>query len=114
MDLGQWDICFSLISKGSELNILDAEGNSPLILLLKWKSQSGLKLQKTREDESSNKLIPTLQLWRLLKLMVEKEANINSQNNKGKTALMYAAKQGVYDVVKFLIDNGADASATTV
>lgn len=60
------------------------------------------------------KLIPTIQLWRLLKIMIEKGANINIQNSKGKSALMYAAKQGVYDVVKFLIDNGADVNATTM
>ncbi|KAK7445076.1 hypothetical protein VKT23_014938 [Stygiomarasmius scandens] len=44
-----------------------------------------------------------LELW--------KEANINGRNSRGQTALLAASEQGNFEVVKLLIDRGADVNA---
>ena len=43
--------------------------------------------------------------------MFECGANIHTQNNDGNTPLHWAASKGYSDVVKLLIDKGADVSA---
>jgi len=43
---------------------------------------------------------------RLLSLGCE----VNAQNNQGMTALMFACSKGMKDVVKLLLDHGADPS----
>ena len=43
--------------------------------------------------------------------MVSKGANVNIQNGDGRTALMRSAKRGYEDIVRFLLDNGADPRA---
>ena len=39
---------------------------------------------------------------------VAKGANVNIANGDGRTALMRSAKRGHTDIVRYLIDNGAD------
>lgn len=39
--------------------------------------------------------------------IIDRGADVNQQNNKGKTALMFAASEGHEDIVQFLIDHGA-------
>jgi ankyrin repeat protein len=46
----------------------------------------------------------------LVKLMIEKSADLNSQNHKGNTALHMAIEYDYYDSAMALISNGADAS----
>ena len=42
---------------------------------------------------------------------VSKGANINIANGDGRTALMRSAKRGYTEIVRFLLDNGADTRA---
>ena len=42
---------------------------------------------------------------------VSKGANVNIASGDGRTALMRSAKRGYEDIVRFLIDNGADTRA---
>lgn len=44
----------------------------------------------------------------VLKLLLSKTKNINTQNDKGMTALMIAVGYNTPEVVKFLLENGAD------
>jgi ankyrin repeat protein len=44
----------------------------------------------------------------VVKLLIEKGADINVKNNFGSTPLHYASNEGNTEVVKLLIDNGAD------
>src|SRR5262249_59166464 len=46
-------------------------------------------------------------------LLVDKNADVNTRNGAGETALMFAATNGSRAAVKFLIDHGADAKATS-
>ena len=50
----------------------------------------------------------------MLKLLFEKGANVNIQDESGNTALHYAAANGKKDVVKFLLEQSADPSIVNV
>ncbi len=43
----------------------------------------------------------------MVELLITKGANVNSQNESGKTALMLAAFSGKINVIKELVNNGA-------
>lgn len=68
-------------------------------------------------DESKNmSLIPAAHFGHLpvVQLLLEYNANQNYSNKKGTTPLMRAAQEGRDQVVKFLIEKGADACAANV
>jgi len=50
----------------------------------------------------------------MVKLLVERGADINIQDESGNTPLHYAAVNGKKDVVRFLLDNKADAGIVNV
>jgi ankyrin repeat protein len=47
----------------------------------------------------------------LLSLLIEKNSNINTVNNKGDTFLHVACRKGLFDFAKCLLENGADLDA---
>ena len=47
----------------------------------------------------------------IVKLLIGKEADINSKNDFGQTALVYAAEGGPLEVVKFLVEKGLNVTA---
>lgn len=49
----------------------------------------------------------------VVKLLIEKGANINQSDNGGGTALIYATWKGNKDVVAYLLEKGADCNAKT-
>ena len=49
----------------------------------------------------------------LCKLLIEKKADINMKDNDGWTALDYASQYGTKEVVKLLLENGADPDIKT-
>ncbi|MDR1007777.1 MAG: ankyrin repeat domain-containing protein [Campylobacteraceae bacterium] len=48
---------------------------------------------------------------KLVKLLLEKGADVNAANDFNKTALMYAAQFNLYDTAKMLLDNGINVNA---
>lgn len=50
----------------------------------------------------------------MVKLLIEAGANINIQDESGNTPLHYSAANGKKDVVKYLLENKADASIVNV
>ena len=84
---GDLDVATFLIEKGADVNITDANGNTPLIFII----------NKTGNLEITERLL-------------EKGAAVNTQNRSGETALMYAAWRGHINIVRFLLENRADAT----
>lgn len=44
----------------------------------------------------------------MVKFLVENDANVNLEDDMGKTALIYAAANGHFEIVKYLVEHGAD------
>lgn len=49
----------------------------------------------------------------VVKLLIDRGANVNAQNPFGKTALMYALQHGNFASVKLLVENKADVNLST-
>ncbi|OWZ12532.1 hypothetical protein PHMEG_00014290 [Phytophthora megakarya] len=70
----------------------------------------------TSDHDNKNLLMHTIQSLKqwgdlpLVKLLVDKRADVNAVDKTGCTSLIYAAEIGNLDVVRFLLDNGADVS----
>lgn len=47
----------------------------------------------------------------IVKLLIEKGANVNHRTDNGFTAIIWAAERGHLDIVKLLVENGADINA---
>jgi len=61
------------------------------------------------DDEFKVILTATAKNWlETLKVLLKNSFQINIINNKGITPLMYACKNGNYEIVKLLLDNGAN------
>jgi len=73
-----------------DINYQDSDGNTALHYICSHKSQ--------KKDV----------ILYIINLFIQQHANINIQNNKGFTPLMYACQNCNKDVVKLLITNGAD------
>jgi ankyrin repeat protein/tRNA A-37 threonylcarbamoyl transferase component Bud32 len=64
-------------------------------------------LSKRSEIENVN----LTKLKDVVKLLLDKGADVNAKDREGRTALMWAASSGNVDIVKILLDAGADISA---
>ncbi|KAI8648686.1 Espin [Fusarium keratoplasticum] len=83
---GRHDMVKSLIEAGAAMNILDASGNTPLL----WASYKGhMRVVEYLWEDTNQKL----------------------RDNDGRTALHLAATAGMEEVVRWLIDMGADKEA---
>ena len=78
-----------LVEAGADVNVANANGDTPLILLA--------------DDADPD----------LMKLLLDKGANAAKANNKGITALHKAAATDKPEIVSMLIEAGADVTATT-
>ncbi len=76
-----------LLSEGADIDTVDAEGNTPLMIASKIGNP------------------------RMLRIILVHNPDVNAVNNIGETALMIAAENGQYSVVQQLIENGADVNA---
>ena len=106
-----------LLSKSVAVNVEDDNGTTPLAaaasrghtavvkLLLNNKANVNYKSQK----HGMTALMSAAQLDTLAAL-VEKGADVNAKSNQGWTALMGAAWDGHFEMVKFLISQHADAN----
>lgn len=76
-----------LLSEGADIDTVDAEGNTPLMIASKIGNP------------------------RMLRIILVHNPDINAVNSNGETALMIAAENGQYSVVQQLLDRGADVYA---
>jgi len=109
-----------IIKSGINLNIKNDDGKTALILaaeeglsnvvifLLGINNENVLDLViewKKKDHDLNNEYIKQ---WKNNWITTD----INAKDKTGKTALLYAVKEGHYKTVKLLIDNGADVNAS--
>lgn len=78
-----------------DCNISDREGNTPLMNVIKRNNSS------ERFKESSLQVVSRL---------IQNRANLNSMNHEGNTAILIAAQKNHHEVVKLLLEAGADVN----
>lgn len=71
---------------------------------------ANLKNPKLTDDALMN----AVQRPDIMRLLIDKGANVNAQNYFGKTALMYAIQYGSLEAVKILVDHKADVNLATI
>lgn len=86
------DIVQLLLEKGADAGLADRQKTTPLI--------AAVLSYANNQDES--------QIKKMVELFIAKGANVNAQNIGGQTALMLAGHRGLLEVVKVLIEAGAD------
>jgi hypothetical protein len=124
-ELGQVEVVKTLLDKGADTKAKDLKGQTALI----WASGKGLSdavevsfakgafsakdvnnmRAWTRTSESGRvEVLWTSQgQFEVVKVLLEKEADVNAKAKDGKTALMWASKNGHVEVVKLLKAHGA-------
>lgn len=90
-----------LINKGADINIQNIDGDMALILAIK---EYYLLIDTHKGIDGSN--IPIV--LELINVILKNKVNVNIQNKHGETALMIAAYSGNDELVKNLINHGAD------
>jgi len=98
------EACQALLAAGADVNIPSADGSTPLMVA------AGLGMWYVGEDGGS---LPGQEdeATAVVKLIVEKGANVNAVNQMGETPLHGAAFRGVNDIAQLLIDKGAKLDA---
>ncbi len=130
---GYYDIVKLLVNNGADINFQSEDGNdTPLIAALsgmgmvkyhtflsdKTKYQHTLVLQlllssgasanaKTTEGWSALLAAINIQSVEAVKILLDYEADVNTRNNQGKTALNLAKERGDNQIIQLLLDAGA-------
>lgn len=107
VSVGVKNIVDSLIRQGSDVNYVANDGNSAAILAaIKGNSKN---LQK--EFHKFYYYYHFLGNKEIMSILLRNGANIHHTNREGYSPLIYAAKKGRTNIVKFLLENGARDTA---
>lgn len=87
-----------ILKNSKKINLKDNEGNNVLHLCS----------DKSFFHKNKSYIYRDKGFERLAKLFLDKDLDINSQNNQGKTPLLIACEDGAYPQIMILIENGAD------
>ena len=107
----------TLIANGADLELVDAQGNTPVMaaLLAGWPRLAGKLMTKIRYLGQANaKGMLPLQLasargYRSIVVdLLDRQVNINEADTRGETALMAAIKNTRSDIAELLLERGAD------
>ncbi len=94
-----------LVSEGININAQDSQGKTALMMSLvpNFKNDNVLNLLNTHLENDDMKIT---------NFLLEKGADVNIQNARGDTSLIFATELGNIDAMKLLIDKGADVNIT--
>jgi len=126
-DKGYLNAAWLLFTKGSDANIANEKGDTPLMKFSEsWEPAGWMAVQlidrganvnqKAKDGTTaimaaaSNKLVYS-PIVNLVTQLIQKGADVNARDNQGRTALMRASENGLLEVVKLLQDKNADVNA---
>ncbi len=124
------DVVLFLISRGADVNFKGKDGRTPLIWAagnsfesIKILLENGADVNAKGDDgmnafiQSTFGILSKKVLTEVMDLLLENGANVNSalisKNAAGWTALHFAAVNGDYDLVKYLLSRGANVNHTS-
>lgn len=105
-----------LAKSGADLNAKDKDGNSPLMLSFKRESERLVKLFMSKDINvniqtlnGDSALLMAIRMGNAdySRELIAKGADVNVTGH-GSTAVMQAAKRGSLEIIKLLVENGAD------
>ena len=119
---GHLEVTRTLIELQADVNSLNQEGLTPLCLVVKfpWQDRTPDVVRillingadvHTRDSDSGNTLLHIAAFegdLELTRMILERNVDVNSQNNDGLTAFLLALKRENLDVARLLLDHNAD------
>ena len=107
-----------LIEKDAQINIKTKIGQKPLLIaatkgckeIVEILLQNGIEVDDASEIDSTTALMKAAKYghFDLVKMLLEKGAQINKRNRHGNTALMFAVQNNQTEIVKQLLEAGSD------
>jgi len=108
---GHKEVAQLLIAKGADVNAKDTRGRTPIDLAINQGRKEIVKLLLSKGCDVSLHTAAYLGDLQRVEKFIDGGANVDANDQKGQTALHYAAKAGQIAVAKLLIANGADVNA---
>lgn len=111
----------SLITAGVDLNLMDRQGNSTVMaaILAGWPRLAGTLIGTTEHFSEANifgnrplQLASARGYRKLVIALLDNDVNINQTDARGDTALIVAVKNKNTEIVKLLLERGADHGLT--
>ena len=120
---GKPELVAVLLERGSNINIKNNMGSTPLLIAIRNKNYNIVKLlidqgcdiyAMDKERNTVFHFAAFLGCFEIVKLLIEKGALLNEKNIFMSTPLREAAIKGNFEIVKFLLENGADVNSVDV
>jgi len=107
---GHKEIAELLIASGADINVKDTRGRTPIDLAMNQGRKEIAKLLLSKSGDVSLLTAAYIGDLQRVEKFIDDGANVDAKDQKGQTALHYAAKAGQIAVAKLLIANGADVN----
>ena len=93
------------VDAGADPNFRNSSGRTPLFTAVASMRSRALLASHTREIDNAEQNVVNI-----IRILIDANADINSQDNFGITPLSVAIRKYIYHIIKFLIEQGADVN----
>ena len=120
-DSEKYGYAIALVRNGASVNLTNNKGENALMYaaknnvleIVKFLVKKGINInaQNNDGDNALSYLIHKNNNINFIKKLIKRGININSKNKIGNSVLFKAVNQGTFEIVKLLLENGADINA---
>ena len=93
------------VDAGADPNFRNSSGRTSLFTVIASMATRALLASHTREIDNAEQNVVNI-----IRILIDANADINSQDNFGITPLSVAIRKHIYHIIKFLIEQGADVN----